>query len=167
MKEQSKKTKMSLRGLWRFLQRLLTLALVDIFLAPFIAIIFIFGFNISGPFLNDIPPGDGVWHYYKYLCALVLLAYLFALYGIISIITILLSRKLNVRRRAVVRLGTYSLWIGMFVSLDLIEADFNVLVWVRTSIFVGDPLVWGGFCSSLLSEYVWERISKRNKSRTA
>lgn len=62
MREQSKKTKMSLRGLWRFLQRLLTLALVDIFLAPFIAIIFIFGFNISDPFSNEIPPGDGVWH---------------------------------------------------------------------------------------------------------
>jgi len=167
MREQSKKTKMSLRGLWRFLQQLLTLALVDIFLAPFIAIIFIFGFNISDPFASDIPPGDGVWHYYISLCALVLLAYLLAFYGIISIITILLSRKLNVRRRALVRLGTYSLWIGTFVSFELIFADFDVLVWVRTSIFVGDPLVWGGFCSSLLSEYVWERISKRNKSRTA
>ncbi|AVW91249.1 hypothetical protein [Celeribacter baekdonensis] len=163
MKEQSKKTKMSLRGLWRFL----TLALVDIFLAPFIAVIFIFGFNISDPFSNDIPPGDGVWHYYISLCALVFLAYLIVFYGIMSIITILLSRKLNVRRRALVRLGTFILWLGLFVRVELIEADFDVLVWVRTSIFVGAPLVWGGLCSSLLSEYVWERLSKRNKSRSA
>jgi len=167
MKEQSKKAKMPLRGLWRFLLRLLTLALVDIFLAPFIAVIFIFGFNISDPFSNDIPPGDGVWHYYISLCALVFLAYLIVFYGIMSIITILLSRKLNVRRRALVRLGTFILWLGLFVRVELIEADFDVLVWVRTSIFVGAPLVWGGLCSSLLSEYVWERLSKRNKSRTA